>query len=157
MLYEGTFSPPVGRFAIVAARFNSIVVEPLLAGCLETFARHGVLPEAIDVVRVPGAFEIPLLVKRLGSHANYAAIVTLGCVIRGDTDHYDHVAGTATSQIGSASVDLDLPVIYGVLTCENLEQAMQRAGGKAGNKGSEAAITAIEMVNLLTRLAQKGA
>ncbi len=150
--FEGDFAPPRGRFAIIAARFNSLVVDALLAGALEAFRRHGVADSAIDIVRVPGSFEIPLIAQRLGRTQRYAAIVCLGTIIRGDTDHYDHVAGGAVSGIASASLSTNIPVIFGVLTCDTLEQALQRAGAKAGNKGFEAAVVAIEMVNLLHKL-----
>jgi 6,7-dimethyl-8-ribityllumazine synthase len=146
---EGTFAPPLGRFAIVAARFNGLIVDALIAGAMDAFTRHGVSAEAIDVVRVPGSFEIPLVAKRLAMSQQYAAVVCLGCIIRGDTDHYDHVAGAATSGIAAASTASDVPVIFGVLTCDTLEQAQHRAGAKAGNKGGDAALAAIEMVNLL--------
>ena len=108
--------------------------------------------DRIDVVRVPGAFEIPMVARKLAGGGKYAAVVCLGCVIRGDTDHYDHVAGAATSGIASIAAESAVPVIFGVLTCDTLEQALHRAGAKAGNKGYEAAATAIEMVNLLAKL-----
>ena len=149
---EGDLLPPPGRYAIVAARFNELVVDRLTAGALDALSRHGVTDDRIDVVRVPGAFEIPLVARKLGNGGHYAAVVCLGCVIRGDTDHYDHVAGAATSGIASAAAEANVPIIFGVLTCDTLEQALHRAGAKAGNKGYEAAVTAIEMVNLLAKL-----
>jgi len=152
MIYEGNLSTPVGRFAIVAARFNGFIVDPLIAGATDALARHGVPPDRIDLVRVPGAFEIPLVAQTIAKSKTYAAIICLGCVIRGETDHYDHVAGAATNGIANASIALGIPIIYGVLTCETLDQAIHRAGAKAGNKGYEAAVTAIEMVNLLKAL-----
>lgn len=152
MLYEGDFSSPAGRFAIVAARFNAIVVDPLVTGAVDALHRHGIADDRIDTVRVPGSYEIPLVAQKLGKSGKYAAVICLGCVIRGDTDHYDHVAGAATSGIASAALNCGVPVIFGVLTCETLEQAINRAGGKAGNKGYEAAVAAIEMVNLLKKL-----
>jgi 6,7-dimethyl-8-ribityllumazine synthase len=150
--YEGTFATPPGRFAIVAARFNSLVVEPLVAGALDAFRRCGVADDAVDLVRVPGSFEIPLVAQKLAASKKYAAVVCLGAVIKGDTDHYDFVAGEATSGVGRAALATGVPVIFGVLTCDTLEQALNRAGGKAGNKGAEASQTAIEMVNLLRQL-----
>jgi len=153
MLYEGDFRTPAGRFALVAARFNSFVVDPLLAGARDALARHGVPDGRVDVVRVPGSFEIPLIAQMLAESKKYAAVICLGCIIRGETDHYDHVAGAATHGILNAGLKSGVPVIYGVLTCETLEQAIHRAGAKAGNKGFEAAVTAIETVNLLTQLA----
>src|SRR5918997_44183 len=131
---EGDFAPPAGRFALVAARFN------------------GLADDRVDVVKVPGSYEIPLVAQKLGASGKYAAVICLGCVIRGDTDHYDHVAGAATSGIAQAALASGVPVIFGVLTCDTLEQAIHRAGAKAGNKGFEAAVTAVEMVNLLKAL-----
>jgi 6,7-dimethyl-8-ribityllumazine synthase len=151
-VFEGDFSSPAGRFAIVAARFNSFIVDQLLAGAIDALNRHGVAGDRVDVVRVPGSFEIPPIAQRLGKSGKFAAVICLGCVIRGDTDHYDHVAGSATSGIANASLNCDVPVIFGVLTCDTLEQAIHRAGAKAGNKGFEAAVCAIEMVNLLKKL-----
>ena len=152
MLYEGDFRPPPGRFALVAARFNAVVVDQLLAGALDALKRYGVPDDRVDVVKVPGSFEIPVVAQRLGKSGKYAAVVCLGCIIRGDTDHYDHVAGAATSGIARAGLDAGVPVIFGVLTTDTLEQAVHRAGAKAGNKGFEAAVTAVEMVNLLAKL-----
>lgn len=149
---EGDFAPPAGRFALVAARFNGVVVDQLVAGALDALKRHGVADDRVDVVKVPGSFEIPLVAQKLGRSGKYAAVVCLGCIIRGDTDHYDHVAGAATSGIANAALSCGVPVIFGVLTCDTLEQAVHRAGAKAGNKGFEAAVTAVEMVNLLKRL-----
>ena len=151
-IIEGTFAPPPGRFALAAARFNSAIVDPLVAGALDALKRHGVDDDAVDVVRVPGSFEIPLVAQRLAASGKYAAVICLGAVIRGDTDHYDHVAGQAAAGVARASLDTGVPVVFGVLTCDTLEQAVNRAGGKAGNKGFEAALTAIEMVNLLRQL-----
>ena len=152
MLYEGDFHTPAGRFALVAARFNAFVVDPLLAGATDAFARHGVPDDRLDVVRVPGAFEIPLVAQKLAESGRYAAVICLGCIIRGDTDHYDHVAGAATNGILNAGLKAGVPVIFGVLTCDTLEQAIHRAGAKSGNKGFEAAVTAIEMANLMAVL-----
>jgi 6,7-dimethyl-8-ribityllumazine synthase len=151
-VYEGDFAPPAGRFALVAARFNGVVVDQLAAGALDALRRHGVDDDRIDLVRVPGSFEIPVVAQRLGRSGAYAAVICLGCIIRGDTDHYDHVAGAATSGIATAALACGVPVIFGVLTCDTLEQAVQRAGAKAGNKGFEAAVTAVEMVNLMAKL-----
>ena len=150
--YEGDLAPPPGRFAIVAARFNKFIVDSLVAGALDVFRRHGIADDAIDVVWVPGSFEVPLLAQRLGSSKQYAAVICLGAVIRGDTDHYDHVAGAATSGIAQAGLATGIPIIFGLLTCDTLEQALNRAGGKAGNKGADAALAAIEMINLLRQL-----
>ncbi|QEL20322.1 6,7-dimethyl-8-ribityllumazine synthase [Limnoglobus roseus] len=152
MIYEGDFSSPPGRFVLVAARFNAFIVDQLLAGAQDALRRHGVPDDRVDVVRVPGAYEIPLVAQRLGKSGKFAAVICLGCVIRGDTDHYDYVAGAATNGIASAALNCGVPVIFGVLTTDTLDQAINRAGAKAGNKGHEAAVTAIEMVNLLAKL-----
>ncbi|QDU22116.1 6,7-dimethyl-8-ribityllumazine synthase [Urbifossiella limnaea] len=152
MLYEGDFRSPPGRFALVAARFNAVVVDQLTAGALDALKRHGVPDDRVDVVKVPGSFEIPVVAQRLGKSGKYAAVICLGCIIRGDTDHYDHVAGAATSGIARAGLDAGVPVVFGVLTTDTLEQAVHRAGAKAGNKGFEAAVTAVEMVNLMALL-----
>ena len=151
--FEGDNSPPAGRFAIVAAKFNSDIVDALLVGAKEGLSRNGVKDEAIDVVRVPGAFEIPFVAQQLGKSGKYAAVVCLGAVIKGDTDHYEYVCRAATDGIAHAALSCGIPIIFGVLTCTTEEQALDRAGGKAGNKGFEAAVTAIEMVNLMGRLA----
>src|SRR5262245_643514 len=139
-VFEGTFAPRPGRFALVAARFNSAAVQARVA------------EDAIDVVRVPGSFEIPLVAHRLAGSGRYAAVICLGAVIRGDTDHYDYVAGEAAGGVARAALATGVPVVFGILTCETLEQALNRAGAKGGNKGFDAALTAIEMVNLLARL-----
>ncbi len=152
MTYEGNFTPPAGRFALVAARYNRFIVEQLVAGATDGLRRHGVTEDRIDLVWVPGSFEIPLLAQKLGRSGRYTAVICLGCIIRGDTDHYDHVAAAATSGIAQAGLNSGVPVIFGVLTCDTLEQAIQRAGAKAGNKGFEAAVCAVEMANLLTQL-----
>jgi 6,7-dimethyl-8-ribityllumazine synthase len=154
-VYEGDFSPPPGRFALVAARFNALVVDALVGGALDALRRHDVADDAIDVVRVPGSYEIPLVAQRLAAGGRYAAVVCLGAVIRGDTDHYDHVAGGVASGVAQAALNTGVPVIFGVLTCDTVEQALNRAGLKAGNKGFEAAVTAVEMVNLLRKLPGK--
>jgi 6,7-dimethyl-8-ribityllumazine synthase len=152
MTFEGDYSPPAGRFALVAARFNGFIVDQLVAGATDALARHGISEDRVDLVRVPGSYEIPLVAQKLGRSGKYAAIICLGCVIKGDTDHYDHVAGAAASGIAQAALASGVPVIFGVLTCDTLEQAINRAGGKAGNKGFEAAVTAVEMVNLMKKL-----
>jgi 6,7-dimethyl-8-ribityllumazine synthase len=149
---EGTLTPPAGRFAVVASRFNHAVVEPLVGGAVDALRRHGVAEEAIDLVRVPGSFEVPLIAQRLAASHKYGAVICLGAVIRGDTDHYDHVAGEAAKGVAQAALKTGIPVVFGILTCDTLEQAVNRAGGKSGNKGFEAALTAIEMVNLLRQL-----
>ena len=141
---EGDFSTPSGRFAIVVARFNSMITEALLSGCLDTLARHGVDADRVDVARVPGSFEIPVIARKMAESGKYAAVITLGCVIRGETGHYDHVAGQASGGILQASISTGVPVIFGVLTTDTVEQALNRAGLKAGNKGVDAALAAIK-------------
>jgi 6,7-dimethyl-8-ribityllumazine synthase len=151
-ILEGDFSPPQGRFAIVAARFNAAIVDRLVEGALEGLQRHSVDETNIDVVRVPGSFEIPAIAQKLGHSGKYAAVICLGAVVKGDTDHYEYVSSGATNGILQAGLNCGVPIIFGVLTCTTMEQAMDRAGGKAGNKGLEAALTAVEMVNLLKKL-----
>jgi 6,7-dimethyl-8-ribityllumazine synthase len=143
------------RIALVATRWNTPIVDALLAGALDGLKRHGVADDAIEVARVPGSFEIPLVAQRMAATKRYAAVICLGAVIKGDTDHYDHVAAAAASGVAQAALATGVPVIFGILTCDTLEQAINRAGGKAGNKGFEAAATAVEMVNLLGRLPKK--
>jgi 6,7-dimethyl-8-ribityllumazine synthase len=150
--FEGSLSPPSGRFAIVASRFNSLVTEALLAGCRDAFARLGVTDDRLDVAWVPGSFEVPLIARQMADSGKYAAVITLGCVIRGETGHYDHVAGQAASGVMQASLSTGVPVIFGILTTDTVEQALNRSGLKSGNKGSEAALSAVEMVNLLNKL-----
>ncbi|KAK9063812.1 hypothetical protein SSX86_017684 [Deinandra increscens subsp. villosa] len=136
------------RFAIVVARFNEIVTRPLLEGALDTFKKYSVREEDIDVVWVPGSFEIGLVAQKLGKSGKYHSILCIGAVVRGDTTHYDAVANNAASGVLSAGLSSGVPCVFGVLTCEDMDQALNRAGGKAGNKGSEAALTAIEMASL---------
>ena len=149
---EGGLAAQDLRFACIAARFNEFVVEPLLQGAVDTLRRHGALPESIDVVRVPGAFEIPLAVRKLAVSGRYDAMIALGAVIRGDTPHFDYVAGECAAGLARVALDTGLPVAFGVLTTDTVEQATDRAGGKDGNKGADAALTAIEMANLLRLL-----
>jgi 6,7-dimethyl-8-ribityllumazine synthase len=151
-VFEGSLTPPPGRFAIVAARFNQLVVESLVAGARDGLRRHGVADDAIDLAWVPGSVEIPLVAQRLARAKQYSAVICLGAVIRGETDHYDHVASAAASGIAHAGLSTGVPVIFGVLTCDTVEQALNRAGLKSGNKGFDAAVAAIEMVNLLRQL-----
>lgn len=152
MQYIGDYSPSAGRFAIVASRFNAMVTEALLAGCRDAMIRHGVSDDRLDVAWVPGSFEIPLVARRLAEGGRYAAVICLGCVIRGETSHYDHVAGQAAAGVMQAGLATGVPVIFGILTTETVEQALNRAGLKSGNKGADAALAAIEMVNLLARI-----
>ncbi|KAL6652460.1 hypothetical protein ACP70R_011385 [Stipagrostis hirtigluma subsp. patula] len=136
------------RFGVVVARFNEIVTNLLLQGALETFERYSVKPENITVVSVPGSFEVPVTAQKLGKSGKFDAILCIGAVIRGDTTHYDAVANSAASGVLSAGLSAGIPCVFGVLTCEDMDQALNRAGGKAGNKGAEAAVTAIEMASL---------
>ncbi|XP_024398178.1 6,7-dimethyl-8-ribityllumazine synthase, chloroplastic isoform X3 [Physcomitrium patens] len=137
------------RFGVVVGRFNEIITKPLLAGALDAFYKHQVREEDIDVTWVPGSFEIPVVAQQLAMSKKYHAILCIGAVVRGATTHYDAVANSAASGIMSASLKSNVPCIFGVLTTENMEQAIDRAGGKAGNKGAEAAITALEMASLI--------
>lgn len=142
------------RIAIVAARFNALVTDRLLDAAEATLRRYGVADEAIDILSVPGSFEIPLVARVAAQSGRYHAVICLGAVVRGDTDHYTYVANGAASGIASVGLETGVPAIFGVLTTDTMEQALDRAGGKAGNKGADAAITAIETVNLLRRLQQ---
>ena len=140
------------KFGIVVSRFNDFINKPLLEGANDALIRHGANPDDITVAWVPGAVEIPLIAKKMASSGNYNAIITLGTVIRGATSHYDYVCNMVASGVNSAALDTGVPVIFGVLTVENIEQAIERAGTKAGNKGYEVAVGAIEMANLINTL-----
>jgi 6,7-dimethyl-8-ribityllumazine synthase len=140
------------RVGVVCARFNDLITERLLAGALDALRRHGVADDDVTVVWVPGAFEVPLAARSLAAAGEVQAVVCLGAVIRGATGHYEHVAGQAAAGIARAQLDTGVPVIFGVLTVETIEQAIERAGTKAGNKGAEAAVAAIEMVDLLRQI-----
>ena len=149
---EGDLTYSEGRFAVVVARFNGFIVDSLQAGALDAFKRHGVPDENVTLIKVPGAYEMPVAVQRLAQTGNYDAIIGLGAVIRGSTPHFDYVAGEASKGMASVALDHNLPVVFGVLTTDTIEQAIERAGTKAGNKGAEAAVTAIEMVNLFRQI-----
>jgi 6,7-dimethyl-8-ribityllumazine synthase len=152
-IVEGNLSIATGaRFAIVASRFNHFIVDRLLDGAMDALARHGVMPSEVTIIRVPGAWEIPLVVDRLAASGKVDAVIALGAVIRGATPHFDYVAGQATSGIAAASLRNRVPVAMGVLTTDSIEQAVERAGTKAGNKGWDAAVSAIEMVSLARAL-----
>ncbi|MBI3979011.1 MAG: 6,7-dimethyl-8-ribityllumazine synthase [Chloroflexi bacterium] len=148
-VFEGNLVGTGLRFGIVVARFNELITRQLLLGAEEALRRHGVGDDAVDVAWVPGSFEIPLVARRLAESGRYDAVICLGAVIRGATSHYDHIAGGVTSGVAQVSLQTGVPCIFGVLTTENIEQAIERAGTKAGNKGADAAVTAIEMANLL--------
>jgi len=150
--FQGQFSAGGFSFAIVVSRFNEFITSKLLDGALDALTRHGAEPESIDVVKVPGAFEIPVTAKRLASSHRYDAIICLGTVIRGATPHFDYVAGEAARGIAAAALETEVPVIFGIITAETIEQAVERAGTKLGNRGFEAALTAIEMAHLFAQL-----
>ncbi|MDU0438614.1 6,7-dimethyl-8-ribityllumazine synthase [Staphylococcus haemolyticus] len=149
MNFEGELVGTDLKVAIVVSRFNDFITNRLLDGAKDTLVRHGVEDSNIDVAYVPGAFEIPLVSKKLAQKGEYDAVITLGCVIRGATSHYDYVCNEVAKGVSKANDVSDIPVIFGVLTTESIEQAVERAGTKAGNKGAEAAVSAIEMANLL--------
>lgn len=151
-VYEGDLVARGLRFAIVVARFNEFITSRLLDGARDGLRRHGVADEDVDVAWVPGSFEIPLVARRLAQSGRYDAIICLGAVIRGATAHFEHVAGGVSSGLARVALDADRPVVFGVLTTDTIEQAIERAGTKQGNKGYEAALTAIEMANLLRQL-----
>ena len=149
---DGDLQVRGARFGIVLGRFNGFIGERLLEGALDTLARHGADLASVDVVRVPGAFEMPLALKTMAAGKKYDALIALGAVIRGSTPHFDYVAGECAKGIAQVGLQYDLPVAFGVLTTDSIEQAIERAGTKAGNKGVDAALSAIEMVNLLKKL-----
>jgi 6,7-dimethyl-8-ribityllumazine synthase len=152
---EGQLSSKGLRFAIVVARFNSFITDRLLAGALDALARSGCAESDIEIVKAPGSWEMPVVARELASSKRYDAIIALGAVIRGDTPHFDYVAGEAAKGLGQVAVQTGVPVAFGVLTCNTLEQAIDRAGAKSGNKGFDAAMTAVEMADLLRRLREK--
>ncbi|HID4998470.1 TPA: 6,7-dimethyl-8-ribityllumazine synthase [Staphylococcus aureus] len=149
MNFEGKLIGKDLKVAIVVSRFNDFITGRLLEGAKDTLIRHDVNEDNIDVAFVPGAFEIPLVAKKLASSGNYDAVITLGCVIRGATSHYDYVCNEIAKGVSKVNDQTNVPVIFGILTTESIEQAVERAGTKAGNKGAEAAVSAIEMANLL--------
>jgi 6,7-dimethyl-8-ribityllumazine synthase len=149
---EGDFSKPDGRLAILCGRFNHFIVESLKNGALDALKRHGVREADIDLIWVPGSFEMPLAASRLAASGRYVGIVALGAVIRGGTPHFEYVAGECTKGLASVSTQYGLPIGFGVLTVDTIEQAIERAGTKAGNKGAEAAMVVLEMINLIERL-----
>ena len=149
---EGDLQAAGKKFGIIVSRFNSFVSERLLEGALDTLLRSGAEDSAIDVVRVPGAFEIPLMAQKMAKSGSYDAVICLGAVIRGATSHYDLVANEAAKGVAQVGLDTGVPTIFGVLTTDTIEQAIERAGSKAGNKGSEVALAAIEMINLLNQI-----
>lgn len=147
-IIEGKLDASGQRFGLLVSRFNSFIGDRLVEGALDALVRHGAEAESIELVRVPGAYEIPLAAKKMAESGRYDAIICLGAVIRGSTPHFDYVSAEVSKGIASVGLETGVPVTFGVLTTDNLEQAIERAGSKAGNKGADAAISAIEMVNL---------
>ncbi|MDD7804636.1 MAG: 6,7-dimethyl-8-ribityllumazine synthase [Endozoicomonas sp. (ex Botrylloides leachii)] len=149
---EGTLQANNGKFALVVARWNAFVVESLEKGAIDALLRHGIAEDNITIIRCPGAFEIPLVVKKAIKAGRFDAVIALGAVIRGGTPHFDYVAGECVKGMAHAGMELEIPVSFGVLTVDTIEQAIERSGTKAGNKGSEAAMAAIEMISLMKQL-----
>jgi len=149
---EGNLLVQGGKFCLVSSRFNSFIVEQLEAGALDTLLRHGADKANIDLIKAPGAFELPMVVQRIAASKKYDAIIALGAVIRGGTPHFEYVAGECVKGLAHVALQYDVPVTFGVLTVDTIEQAIERAGTKAGNKGAEAAMSAIEMVSLFKNL-----
>ena len=149
---EGVMTAAGLRIGIVVSRWNEFITKALLEGALDALRRHGADTSAVTVAYVPGSFEIPVAIQAMAQSGRYDALVALGCVIRGATSHYDHIASAVTSGINSVSLATGLPIAFGVITTENIEQAIERAGSKAGNKGAEAALVAVEMANLLKQI-----
>lgn len=153
--YAGKFSSSGKKIAIAVSRFNEFITRRLLDGALDQLKRHGMKEEDIEIAWVPGAFELPVACLAFAESGKYAAVISLGCVIRGDTDHFEHVCNAAAKGIEDVAVKTGVPVVFGMLTCENLEQAIHRAGAKMGNKGGEAAVTALEMADLIQSMKGK--
>jgi len=149
---EGNLIAKGKKFGIIASRFNDFITKELVSGCLDMLTRHGANNEDLSITWVPGAFEIPLLAQRLAKSKSYDALICLGTVIRGSTPHFEYIASEVAKGIAKVSLDTGLPVIFGIITADTIEQAVERAGTKEGNKGRDAALSAIEMVNLLTQL-----
>ncbi len=149
---EGALTTNGEKFCIIIARFNEFIGSKLLSGAIDELRRHGISESDIDVVWVPGAFEIPIVAKKCAKSGKYSAIITLGAVIKGSTSHYDYVCAEVSKGVATVGLETEVPVIFGVLTTDNIEQAIERAGTKAGNKGSDAAKSAIEMANLLKQI-----
>ena len=153
---DGLISAKGGKFAIVASRFNAFIVERLVDGALDAIVRTGGAADDVTVVRCPGAFELPQVARRVIDHGGHDAVIVLGCVIRGATPHFDYVAGEAAKGVGQLAMSSKVPVVFGILTTESIEQAVERAGSKQGNKGFDAAMAAIEMVSIYAQLAPHG-
>jgi 6,7-dimethyl-8-ribityllumazine synthase len=153
-MIEGQYTEANGRYAIVVGRFNQFVVDSLVEGAVDALVRHGVDEDNITVIRVPGAYEIPLAAQAVGEKGEVDAIIALGAVIRGSTPHFDYVAGESASGLNKVQMDTGVPCAFGVLTVDTIEQAIERAGTKAGNKGAEAALVAIEMISVLRQISE---
>jgi 6,7-dimethyl-8-ribityllumazine synthase len=151
--YEGRLVAEGLRFGLVASRWNSFITERMIAGALDALTRHGCAEDAIELARVPGTWEIPVIAQKMAASGRFDAVVCIGCLIRGSTPHFEYLAAEVTKGLGQIGLQTGLPVTYGIITVENIEQAIERAGSKAGNKGAEAAVAAIEMANLLRQLA----
>ncbi len=151
-VFEGSFIPNDVKIGIVVARFNEFITSKLLGGAVDTLKRHNVSEDSIDVAWVPGSFEIPLIAQKMAKSSKYDAVICLGAIIRGSTTHYDLVCNEAAKGVAQVSLNSDIPVMFGIITTEDLEQAIDRAGAKAGNKGSECAEGAIEMINLIREI-----
>ncbi len=149
---DGDFNAGDAKFCILAGRFNSFIVERLVEGAVDALVRHGTSRDNIEIIRVPGAYEMPISAQRIAQTGRYDSIIALGAVIRGSTPHFDFVAGECSKGLAQVSLASDMPIIFGVLTTDTIEQAVERAGTKAGNKGAEAAVTAIEMISLFNKL-----
>jgi 6,7-dimethyl-8-ribityllumazine synthase len=151
-IYQGQLVAGKHRFGVVVSRFNEFITGKLLGGCLDALQRHGVPQDAVDVAWTPGAFEIPVVAQRMAASGKYAAVICLGAVIRGGTPHFDYIAAEVSKGVAQVGLATGVPTIFGVITTDTIEQAIERAGTKAGNKGSDAALSAIEMVSLLDQL-----
>jgi len=151
-IFEGKLSAKGFRFAIILSRFNNFIGNRLMDGAMDALLRHGADEEKIDVIKVPGAFEIPLVAKKAAKSGKYDAVICLGAVIRGSTPHFEYVAAEVTKGIATVGLETETPIAFGILTTDNIEQAIERAGSKSGNKGWDAAISAVEMVNLLKQV-----
>jgi 6,7-dimethyl-8-ribityllumazine synthase len=156
-VYQGQLVAGKHRFGVVVSRFNEFITSKLLAGCLDALERHGVDTDNIDVAWTPGSFEIPPVARKMAESGRYGAVICLGTIIRGQTPHFDYIAGEAAKGVAQVSMKTGVPVIFGIITAETLEQAIDRAGTKSGNKGADAAASAIEMANLMDQLAAKKA
>ncbi len=155
-VFEGNLDATGNRFIIIVSRFNSLITEPLLNGALDTLRRHGADMDNVRIVRVPGAWELPLACKRMARSLDTDAVICLGAIIRGATPHFEYVSSEASKGIGSVSLETGIPIAFGLLTTDTIEQAIERAGSKAGNKGAEAATAAIEMANLFQTIGKEG-